>query len=129
MYPRLPLGPRRGVLGTLAGVAFLVSVGNGITYQSSGFAWLIAILLGTIACLGLHRLGNPRWLFVDPSSRQTRSTGIPDVRLIAVMGALAGHSALAIVLPNAWRLVDWAIAFGVLAAYTIKPPSRPPDVK
>lgn len=129
MYPRLPLDLRRGVLATLAGVALLVAVGNGITYQSSGIAWLTAILMGTIACIGLHRLGNPRWLSVDPSPRRNRSKGIPDVRLLAAMGALAGYSLLAIVLPNAWRLVDWAIAFGVLAAYTIKPPSRPPDIE
>jgi hypothetical protein len=44
------------------------------------------------------------------------------------MAGLAAFSLLELALPNSWRVADWAIAFGILAAYTARPPSRPADL-
>jgi len=127
MYSPLPLRVRRGILGLLATFACVIAIGNGVTYDASGLAWLTALAAAALGCWGVFRLGNPPWLYAG-SRRTSARAAVPDPRLLAAMAGLAAFSLLEIALPNSWRVTDWALAFGILAAYTARPPSRPADL-
>jgi hypothetical protein len=129
MSSPLPIRVRRPILGVMAAGALLIAVGNGVTYGASGLAWLTALATATLACLGILRLGNPRWLYMGgPWGRTGARSALSDPRLVAVVAGLGAVSLLGAVLPYSWRVADWATIFGVLAAYTINPPSRPRDL-
>ncbi len=61
----MPIGARRTALGVFAVGAFLIAVGNGVTYGASGLAWLMAVMTAPLACLGVLRVGSPRWLYIS----------------------------------------------------------------
>ncbi len=128
MYSPLPTRVRR-ILGVMAAGALLIAVGNGVTYGASGLAWLTALATATLTYLGILRLGNPRWLYVGGPWGLTGSRpALSDPRLVAVIAGFSAVSLVGPVLPNSWRVADCATIFGVLAAYTINPPSRPRDL-
>jgi hypothetical protein len=68
-----PIGARRAALGAFAIVAFLITVRFGISYGAGALAWLTAVMTGTLACLGVLRAGNPRWMYVSRPRYGTRS--------------------------------------------------------
>jgi hypothetical protein len=128
MYSSLPPRVRRTIVGVMAAGALLIAVGNGITYGASGPAWLTALATATLTYLGILRLGNPRWLYTGgPWGRTGSRSALSDPRLVGVIAGLSAVSLVGPVLPSSWRVADCATIFGVLAAYTINPPSRARD--
>jgi hypothetical protein len=125
MSSPLHIGARRTALGALAIAAFVIAVGTGITYGAGGPAWLVAALTATFACLGVLRLGNPRWIYMGRQRHGRRSISRLDSRLAAAIAGLGTLSLLHLALSNGWQVTWWAIIFGGLAGYTISPPSRP----
>jgi hypothetical protein len=123
-----PIGARRAALGAFAIVAFLITVSFGISYGAGALAWLTAVMTGTLACLGVLRAGNPRWMYVSRPRYGTRALSRPDPRLVAAIAGLGSLSLLHAVLSNAWQVTWWAIICGCLVGYTISPPARPADL-
>jgi hypothetical protein len=129
MYSSLPTRVRRRIVGVMAAGALLIAVGNGVTYGASGPAWLTALATATLTYLGILRLGNPRWLHMAaPSGRTGSRSAFSDPRLLGVIAGLGAVSLVGPALPSSWRVADCATIFGVLAAYTISPPSRARDL-
>jgi len=125
MRSPLPIGARRTALGVFAVGAFLIAVGNGVTYGASGLAWLMAVMTAPLACLGVLRVGSPRWLYISRPRYGTHALSRLDPRLVVAIVGLGSLSLLHAVLSNAWQVAWWAVIFGVLMGYTISPPSRP----
>jgi hypothetical protein len=129
MYSSLPTRVRRTILGVMAAGALLIAVGNGVTYGASAPAWLTALAAATLTYLGILRLGNTRWLYMGvPWGRTGPRSALLDPRLAAVIAGFSAVSLVGPLLPSSWRVADCATIFGVLAAYTINPPSRPRDL-